>query len=140
MAASLARSLRRGDVLLLISNLGGGKTTFSQGLIQAMGSTEAVLSPTFVLAQTFPGRVPVHHLDFYRATVKDLLQIGVQDYFQGGGEIQRGLLLVEWADRCRDLWPKDRLEVRFRLKKKREERMIVMTAVGARSCAVLRKI
>ena len=42
-------------------------------------------------------------LDFYRLTVKEILAMGVADYLNGGGMIEKGAVLIEWAERCREL-------------------------------------
>jgi tRNA threonylcarbamoyladenosine biosynthesis protein TsaE len=119
-------------VFLLIANLGAGKTTFAQGFIKALGVKEGALSPTFVLAQTYQGRVPVHHLDFYRATPAELVEAGVQDYLAGQGELPSGVVLIEWADRCRDLWPKDRVEVRIKISPQNQKRVFQIQGRGRR--------
>ena len=66
VAATLAPLLQPGDVLLLSGDLGAGKTVFTQGLAAALGVTEPVTSPTFTLAQSYQGRMRLHHLDVYR--------------------------------------------------------------------------
>src|SRR5262245_7583959 len=91
LAGRLAVRLQAGDVVLLLADLGAGKTTFVQGVAKALGAHDAALSPTFVVAETLDARVPIHHLDFYRLTKSELLGIGVQDYLTGSGEIPRGV-------------------------------------------------
>src|SRR6478609_338527 len=65
--AELAASLRPGDVVLVSGDLGAGKTTFVRGALRALGVTEPVTSPTFVIGQRYDGAAgPVAHLDLYR--------------------------------------------------------------------------
>src|ERR1035437_7467729 len=68
LASRLATLLRGGEVIELASDLGGGKTTFVQGLAQALGFTGRVASPTFTLAQVYPlpNGLELHHYDLYR--------------------------------------------------------------------------
>ena len=66
MAAVVAEHVRPGDLLLLVGDLGAGKTTFAQGFALALGIEEPVTSPTFTLARTYPGRLRMHHVDVYR--------------------------------------------------------------------------
>src|SRR3954469_26011374 len=65
--AELAATLRPGDVVLVSGELGAGKTTFVRGALRALGVTEPVTSPTFVIGQRYTGAAgPVAHLDLYR--------------------------------------------------------------------------
>jgi len=58
--------LRAGDVLLLVGELGSGKTTFVKGVAEACGVTAEVRSPTFALVHRYRGRVDLFHVDLYR--------------------------------------------------------------------------
>lgn len=136
----LGRLLRRGDVLLLFSTLGGGKTTFTQGLLKGMGGHDLASSPTFIMAQTFEGRVPLHHMDFYRLNEAQLIAKGVQDYFIGEGAIKPGVVVIEWPERGRDLWPQERLDVKIRLRSKPTERKFEFIPHGPRYAAVVKKL
>ncbi|HET9765899.1 MAG TPA: tRNA (adenosine(37)-N6)-threonylcarbamoyltransferase complex ATPase subunit type 1 TsaE, partial [Thermoanaerobaculia bacterium] len=55
LAARLAASLRPGDVVLVSGDLGTGKTTFVRGALRALGVTEAIPSPTFVVGILYDG-------------------------------------------------------------------------------------
>src|SRR3954451_19501089 len=67
LGAELAATLRPGDVILISGDLGAGKTTFVRGALRALGVTEPVTSPTFVIGQRYAGSTgPVAHLDLYR--------------------------------------------------------------------------
>ncbi len=135
----LGRLLKRGDAVLLFATLGGGKTTFTQGLLKGFGGHELTPSPTFIMAQTFEGRAPLHHLDFYRLNAQELLAKGVQDYFTGEGSIARGVVVVEWPERCPALWPKERMDVKIRLRKNLSERKLEFIPHGARFKTMMKK-
>jgi tRNA threonylcarbamoyl adenosine modification protein YjeE len=93
-AAELARA--GGAVILLYGPLGAGKTCFCQGFCRALGAGDEVVSPTFTLVNTYPGRPVVHHMDFYRVDEDhDLDDIGVPDILD---EVADGaaIALVEW--------------------------------------------
>ena len=63
----IGRTARAGDIIVLDGELGTGKTTLTQGIAQALGVTEAVTSPTFVIARIHPSTsVPLVHVDAYR--------------------------------------------------------------------------
>ncbi|HEX5893242.1 MAG TPA: tRNA (adenosine(37)-N6)-threonylcarbamoyltransferase complex ATPase subunit type 1 TsaE [Solirubrobacterales bacterium] len=70
----LAGELVPGDVVLVSGELGTGKTTLIRGACRALGVSEPVTSPTFVIGHTYAGRVPVSHLDLYR-----LADLGQED-------------------------------------------------------------
>jgi tRNA threonylcarbamoyladenosine biosynthesis protein TsaE len=128
----LGTFLQAGDVVLLFSTLGGGKTTFTQGLLKGLGGRDLAQSPTFVMAQTLAARVPLHHMDFYRLTPAELLAKGVDDYFTGQGAIAPGVVVVEWPERCPQLWPKERIDVKITLRRLPTERKIQFYAHGDR--------
>lgn len=92
----LASGLRAGDVLALTGGLGAGKTHLTKGIVQGLGSTVEVSSPTFSLVHEYPGgRVNVFHFDWYRLeSDAELPGIGWQDYLDADG-----ICIVEWADR-----------------------------------------
>lgn len=64
--ARLAATLAPGDLVLVTGDLGAGKTTLIRGACRALGVTEPVTSPTFVIGHRYAGAVPVSHLDFFR--------------------------------------------------------------------------
>lgn len=67
VAAELARTLSRGDVVLVSGELGAGKTTFVRGAARALGVESPVTSPTFTIGHVYAGKdLEVAHLDLYR--------------------------------------------------------------------------
>jgi tRNA threonylcarbamoyladenosine biosynthesis protein TsaE len=66
IAARLAAGLRPGSVVMVIGDLGAGKTVFVRGAARALGVIEPVTSPTFTIGRRYDGDVPVSHLDLYR--------------------------------------------------------------------------
>jgi len=140
IGAVLAGKLKRGDVVLLVADLGAGKTTFVQGVAERLGIDAGALSPTFILAQTLPARVPVHHLDFYRLSKQKILAAGLEDYLTGGGIIEKGIVFIEWADRCRELWPPDHLLVKIKIAAKNTDRTFSFESHGPRSTVLLKNL
>lgn len=132
LAALVAPKLKAGDVVLLNANLGCGKTVFVQGLVKALGFYNAALSPTFVMAHTYPTTPVLHHLDFYRLTKKEILEAGLDEYIYGKGEIDKGIAVVEWANRCMEIWPKQYLEISISLIPKSTTRKFIFQARGRR--------
>ena len=66
LAAGLADLATPGDLLVLVGDLGAGKTAFSKAYGAALGVDEPMTSPTFTIAREYEGRLPLHHLDVYR--------------------------------------------------------------------------
>jgi tRNA threonylcarbamoyladenosine biosynthesis protein TsaE len=112
LAEALGSKLRGGEVLELVSDLGGGKTTFTRGLVRGTGSTDKVASPTFTLSREYETpKFTIAHFDFYRlgeaGIVGDELAEVISD--------REYVTVVEWGDIVHDVLPEDRLTVRIKL-------------------------
>lgn len=79
LAYEFGVSLNSGITLLLIGELGAGKTTFVQGLAKGLEVTTKVNSPTFVIMKEYEGRLPLVHIDAYRLEGIDQ-DLGFEDY------------------------------------------------------------
>lgn len=111
LAAALAPLLRAGDLLILSGDLGGGKTAFVQGLAVAMGISDPVTSPTFVLAQTYEGRLRLHHLDVYRlATSAEVIDLNLPELLA-----EDAVTAIEWGERFLEELPASYLRLSFGL-------------------------
>jgi tRNA threonylcarbamoyladenosine biosynthesis protein TsaE len=110
IAAALAAALRPGDVIALSGDLGAGKTCFVQGAAAALGVTERVTSPTFILLREHEGRVPVKHLDVYRlSNLQELTDLGFEELLDPSS-----IVFIEWGDAVGPLLPDEFLEVELR--------------------------
>ena len=83
--------------ILLVGDLGAGKTAFVRGLVGATGGDpHEVSSPTFVLMQEYTGDLTVYHVDLYRLRPEEVIDFEPQIY----DLIERGgIVAIEWADR-----------------------------------------
>ena len=103
----LGRALGPGAVVALTGELGAGKTCFIQGLVRGLGVTGRATSPTFVLINQYPGRVPVYHVDAYRTeSLTELIDLGLLELLGGGG-----VTVIEWADKLESLLPPEAIHV-----------------------------
>ena len=138
LGARVAQSLREGDILALVGDLGAGKTTFTQGLAHGLGIRAAITSPTFVLINRYrdgQGRT-LHHADCYRLADApvEMWDAGLADLFAGDD-----IVVVEWADRIPALLPEEFLEIAFAYLEE-DRRRICLTAHGARYDALLQNL
>ncbi|MBI2957278.1 MAG: tRNA (adenosine(37)-N6)-threonylcarbamoyltransferase complex ATPase subunit type 1 TsaE [Chloroflexi bacterium] len=110
LGSAIGRTARPGDVLLLVGELGAGKTTLTQGIARGLGVKEHAVSPSFVLMREYKGRLPLYHLDLYRLErLAEIADLGLDDYLCG-----KGVSIVEWADRGPSLMPADHLMIELR--------------------------
>lgn len=129
----LGSMLRPGDVICLQGDLGAGKTTFVQGLAQGWGTLDAVSSPTFIIVNMYrrADGAQLHHMDAYRLdSVPEAEELDLESM------LAQGPLLVEWAERIRDLIPANHiwLEMEYLAE---EHRKMRFTAHGRRNDALL---
>jgi ATPase, YjeE family len=103
-AIDVAQTLKKGDVIALVGDLGTGKTTLSKYIAEALGITETITSPTFTIVQEYhSGRLPLYHFDVYRVDdIEEMYRIGYEEYFYG-----EGVCIVEWADIVEEIIPED---------------------------------
>jgi tRNA threonylcarbamoyladenosine biosynthesis protein TsaE len=123
----------RGTVLL-IGNLGAGKTTLAKGIVEARGvaSPDDVLSPTYTLIHQYGGKgrdssggESIYHVDLYRLDdVRQVENLGLDDLFGSGT-----LVLLEWAERFPELLPRDHTEIHLKALPD-DTREITVCAVG----------
>lgn len=96
-------------VVLLIGNLGAGKTTLAKGIAEGLGAAreEEVSSPTFTLIHPYGHPPIVYHIDLYRLdTEREVESLGLEELFASGR-----LVLIEWGERFPALMPSRRMEI-----------------------------
>lgn len=113
LGRTLGGLLPQHALVLLIGDLGAGKTTLAKGIADGRGAARAedVSSPTFTLIHEYGDPVSVYHLDLYRLdTPEEARRLGVEDIYDAPA-----LVLVEWGERFPSLLPEKRIEIRIRL-------------------------
>ncbi len=111
LGAELASGWGLPAVVLLIGNLGAGKTTMAKGIAEGLGVThrEEVSSPTFPLVHEYGERGQLAHVDLYRLdTVEEVESLGLDEIIA-----RADVTLLEWAERFSQLMPRQRIEIRI---------------------------
>lgn len=106
----LAAELPSRAVVLLIGQLGAGKTTLAKGIVKGLGAAkpEDVSSPTFTLIHEYSPSV--FHIDLYRLdTPEQVATLGLEEIFD-----RNAVVLIEWGERFPKLIPEQRIEIRLR--------------------------
>ena len=110
LGEKLASELPAQAVVLLIGNLGAGKTTLAKGIVKGLGAADPdeVSSPTFTLIHEYGPSV--YHIDLYRLDTADqVATLGLDEIFD-----RRAVVLIEWGERFPALMPAERVEIRLR--------------------------
>jgi tRNA threonylcarbamoyladenosine biosynthesis protein TsaE len=107
LGGRIARGLQRGAAVALEGDLGAGKTTLARAILEALGVTENVPSPTFTLVQTYETTgFPVRHFDLYRVENEaELDELGFDE------ALDEGVVLIEWPERAAHRLPVGSLHV-----------------------------
>jgi len=111
LGRQIARRLPRRGTVLLIGDLGAGKTMLAKGIISGLGAAlpEDVSSPTFTLIHEY-GHGRVYHIDLYRLEKPaEVASLGLEEIFE-----RDAVALIEWGERFPALMPAERLEIRLR--------------------------
>ena len=124
-----------GDLLLLIGDLGAGKTCLTQGIAIGLGIKSSVRSPTFILVNEHYGRSTLFHIDLYRIeNIDEVEGIGLDEYVDGDG-----VCVVEWANKATSAFPKEhlRIDLKHISEKSRE---LTFTPYGSRYTRIIETI
>jgi len=110
LGQKIGQVLRGGEVVELVSDLGGGKTTFARGFVFGAGSKDHVSSPTFTISNIYEAdKITINHFDFYRLPSAGLMEYELEDIV---GEPDQ-VVIIEWSDVVVHVLPKNRLTVSF---------------------------
>ncbi|MGI0134265.1 MAG: tRNA (adenosine(37)-N6)-threonylcarbamoyltransferase complex ATPase subunit type 1 TsaE [Candidatus Micrarchaeaceae archaeon] len=108
IGARIGARVRGGEVIELVSDLGGGKTTFVRGLARGMGSSDRVSSPTFTLSREYTaGERTLYHFDLYRLNEAGLMADEVAEL---AGALH-AVTVIEWGDVVHHVLPEHTLRI-----------------------------
>ncbi len=99
IAYDYAKTLSKGDVVLLQGEMGAGKTQFTKGLAKGLGIEDDITSPTYAYMNDYNG--VLYHYDCYRlSSGEDAEALGLTDYFYNGG-----ICVIEWSENIKSVLP-----------------------------------
>ncbi len=141
LGAEFACNFQDGEIVCLSGDLGSGKTTFAQGMLEALSAEGPYTSPTFVIMKEYkPSISPaspdpakrdnfqfpisnIYHIDAYRISRDDIINLGWEEIIEN----KNNVVIVEWAERIKEVIPKRAVWIKFQwLNENRRE--IVMKA------------
>ena len=113
LGEQIGKTLKQGEVIALIGDLGTGKTCLTQGIARGVGiaSDEVVNSPSYILINEYNGRIPIYHIDLYRLEDSaEIAELGLREYVEGDG-----ICIIEWAERMADALPDTAIKIHITL-------------------------
>ena len=113
-------------IICLTGDLGSGKTVFAKGFANALGISEVVNSPTFTIIKEYlEGEMPLYPMEVYWLA-GNTDGIGIEEYFH-----KNGVVIIEWAETIKDILPKERLDIKFKVLDE-NKRMLILKPYGAK--------
>ncbi len=125
----LAKNCFGGCIIGLVGDLGGGKTTFTQGIAKGLGISQQITSPTFVLLKKYKVKstkykdelLRFYHIDLYRINVpSDVYSFGFDEALKDEGSI----VVIEWVEKVIDILPEEKLIIKFDFISENERRIV----------------
>ena len=113
LGEKLGKTLKQGDVIALVGDLGAGKTCMTQGIARGVGIApdEVVNSPSYILINEYNGAIPIYHIDLYRLeNSEEIAELGLSEYIEGNG-----ICIIEWAERMADSLPDTCIKIHITL-------------------------
>lgn len=106
----LGELVRPGELLLLVGDLGTGKTTFVQGLAEGLRQPRRARSPSFTMVHTYEGgRYPLVHVDLFRCiSSEEVFELGLEELIE-----PPAVAAVEWGEKALSVAGDDFLELEF---------------------------
>ena len=110
LGSKLGGRLKGGEVVELVSDVGGGKTTFVRGMAHGIGTSDVVASPTFTISREYRAdKFTLYHFDFYRLPEPGIVAAELAEVVHD----PQAVVVVEWGEMVEDVLPAQRLIVTF---------------------------
>ena len=123
VAEAVVSSLEGRNIVAFCGSMGAGKTTLISAIMEYLGSTDTVTSPTFALVNQYStdSKDTVYHFDFYRINrIEEVFDMGYEEYFYSGD-----LCLIEWPELIEALLPEDAMVVRIEILSPTSRRFLI---------------
>lgn len=137
IAKKLASKLIKGDLVVLIGELGSGKTKFTEGFLSYFGLENEISSPTFTIVNEYSQNdINIYHFDVYRLEdSSEFYAIGGDEYFD------KGICLVEWGELIQDALPKEYIKIDFsRNENDENKRVLNIQSIGNKYDKIIEKL
>ncbi len=137
LGVRLGAALRGGEIIVLIGDIGAGKTTLTKGIACGLGIDADVQSPTFTLNRIYEARdgLELAHYDFYRLSDPGIMALELAERVRD----PRSITVIEWAQAVADVVPDDYLAVKIQAVGE-NERLLACEARGESACRILESI
>lgn len=126
-AKKFAKVMDRGDIILLVGELGSGKTKFVEGMLQYFGKEDEISSPTFTIVNEYHSdKGTICHFDLYRLnSIDEFDDIGGEEYFE------KGICVFEWGELIESILPQNYIKITFEKDEKDENlRTLIIETFG----------
>jgi tRNA threonylcarbamoyladenosine biosynthesis protein TsaE len=118
----IGSKLKGGEVIELISDLGGGKTTLTKGIAEGAGSKDMVASPSFTISYLYSApKFNIHHFDFYRLEDSGVVGLSLAEAISEKNDV----IVIEWGDIVADILPESRITIKLSSDAKDENKRII---------------
>ena len=111
LGREIGATLKGGEVIELIGDVGAGKTTFTRGLALGLGITSPITSPSFTISCRYPARdeLSLNHYDFYRLSNPGIVAMELAESISD----PRAITVIEWGESIQDVLPKNHIIIRI---------------------------
>lgn len=121
LGQKIASQLKKGDIIILLGDLGSGKTKLTEGILSYFGLQNEISSPTFTIVNEYDTKkLKIFHFDLYRlADIDEFFAIGGEEYFEKGASI------IEWGEMLEGYIQKKYLKLEFSRDNVNENKRII---------------
>jgi len=138
LGKALGATLKGGEVIELIGDLGAGKTQLVRGIAEGIDSIDVVQSPSFTISRIYKGKgLELHHYDFYRlgddpGILRAELAESIED--------SQVTVVTEWANSVEDVLPRDKLAITITYQDEENARLLILKATGEKSAGIVKEL